>query len=130
MLLIKFKIDDPDQQLKQASNCDYDLWNPHSKVLSLILYIFSIQPSFQSSLQKAHRNDVPDKASLRHLGSLSMALHVLLKGAEEQRKDSLQSGSCLGCDGPLGLFAGSILAFRGALLSAEDLREWTHLCSL
>ena len=64
MLLIKFQIQDKDQVLKQASGCDYDLWNPSSKVLYLILYILSLEPSFLKDIQQAYRKDVPDKKDL------------------------------------------------------------------
>ena len=58
-----------------------------------------------------------------------MALHVILKGAEEQRKDIMMTGSHIGMDGPLGNFAGSFIGFRGAMIPVDDLYEWQALSS-
>lgn len=61
------------------------------------------------------------------LGPLAMALFVILRGSEEQRKDRIHSGIELGINGSLGLYAGSLLVYRALRLDDQQVQDWRTL---
>jgi len=53
-----------------------------------------------------------------------MALHVILRCAEEKRIDIIENGLSKGADGPYGPFSGCFMLFRGARLSDDNIQYW------
>jgi len=69
---------------------DYDLWWPTSKACFLVLFLYSIEPPLYFYLNDAIRT--MNKALLPMLGPFASAIYLVLRGAEENRGDKMETG--------------------------------------
>ena len=119
-MLMSLGLDDCDAPLTKKQ-----LRNPKSRVVCLILYLYSIEPPFYAELNSACR--LLDKSKLQTLGPFARALFEILNCGltESLRPDTLDKGQIDGPCGPYGYFSQSFLLFKGACMKPEWLRHWT-----
>jgi hypothetical protein len=96
------------------------LLDPENRALQLILWLYSIEPSFQEDLTKVCLE--LDESYLETLGPYAAALYTVFQGAEYNRKDKLVPGIQLHDPNKdlyhdLGTFASSHVVFRGTQLN-------------
>ena len=101
--------------------------NPHSKIVFLVLFLYSIEPPLYFALNDACRKK--DKLLLPMLGPFAQALYWVLEGTERGRKDRFTKGELLhnprkDIHHPLGYMSGCKLVFRGALLPPNILSQF------
>ena len=66
------------------------MFNPNSRAVFVVLWLYSIEPPFYFYLNKACRRR--DPTYLPMFGPFAAALFMVLRGAEKYRGDKLQSG--------------------------------------
>jgi len=86
---------EPDEPLitYQDNESERCLWNPNSKAVCIIMWLYSIEPPFYAAINEACRNI--DKKYLRSLGPFAAALFTILVNAEGNKIDKLQCGESL-----------------------------------
>lgn len=109
------------------------LLDPENRALQLILWLYSIEPSFQEDLARACLE--MDDEYLETLGPYAAALYTVFQGAEFNRKDKLVPGIQLHAPKKdlyhdLGTFSGSHIVFRGTQLTPEWIEDWTECVDL
>lgn len=114
---------DVDQKFKRHNkDLEYGYYNSHSKIVFLMLFLYLIEPPFYFAINDASRKK--DKRLLPMLCLLATALIDILTFTEAERDDDRVT---LGLElhdledenkqQPLGHMSGSLLVFRGALVS-------------
>lgn len=103
------------------------LYDPNNPATMLILWFFSIEPSFYDELN--HACISMNMALLDQLGPFAKAISCILTWTEFNRDDRI----ALGCDihntsaniaHPLGYFNQSFLLYRGAAMKDEWIDHW------
>jgi len=98
--------------------------NPDSIAVRLILWLFTIEPSFYTELNEAcHQMDLK---KLEELGPFARAVHLVLNYAGKNRLNKVPCGidDEYGEFDPHGSFSRSFLLFRGCSLKKEWVNEW------
>lgn len=103
-----------------------DFTDPLGVVVSIILYIYSMEPPFYAQMNKAIRE--LDLTMLEKLGPLARCLYQIhVTRLESRRNDSIQCGesTILGAN-KLGFFNKSFLLFRGTRMKARWINDWAR----
>ena len=74
----------------EGGDDDYDLTNPQSKAVFVILWLYSVEPPIYYHLNSACRR--MDATMLPHLGALARGLSIALEHAEKKRQDRIIPG--------------------------------------
>lgn len=97
--------------------------DPESKTVRLILWLFTIEPSFYADLNDACINE--DEEMLELLGPFARAIHLILKYVELNRENKIPFGMEFDLSGdPLGAFSQCFLLFRGTSMRREHVSTW------
>lgn len=85
--LINFS--EPDEPLitYQDKESELCLWNPYSKAVCIIMWLYSIEPPLYAAINEACRTI--DNKYLRSLGPFAAALFAILVNAEGNKKNKL-----------------------------------------
>ena len=78
-------------QFDKRQDNDIDLFNPNSKAVCLILYLYSIEPPFYYYINKASRFML--ESDLETLGPFARALHEILSGCESRKSEKILEGN-------------------------------------
>lgn len=123
------------------------LYDPHGKVVSLILYILSLDPILLNTMSRAIdmedttqqkeviysagiEYEITNKKLLEQLGPLSKALNIILIAAEYERQDARIVQGCNkhdpddGYEFDHGYLSGSHLLFKCCQLDPEEITGW------
>ena len=107
-----------DLDLKNGGK-DEKYTDPESKVVRLILWLLTIEPSFYADLNESCIKK--DESKLMMIGPFARAIYLILKYVELNRVNKIPFGMEFDIDGhPLGPFSQSFLLFRGTLMSSEN----------
>lgn len=78
--------------------------DPESKTVKLILWLYTIEPSFYADLNEACINS--DQSKIHMIGPFARAIHLILKYVELNRANKIPTGmECDLGDQPLGSFS-------------------------
>jgi len=90
-----------------------DLVKPNSKVVNLIMYLYSIEPDFYAELNNALMTS--DVSKLSQLGPFARCLsHIFANDVESKREDRIKPGKDVFGNSEYGFFKQSFILFRGA----------------
>ena len=106
-----------------------DFNDPQGKVVSLIMYLHSIDPPFYAELNAACRT--LDRSKLKMLGPFARCIYqILVMRIENMKRDKIERGDNQRVDQAamkqLGYFRKSFLLFRGTKLKARWINDWTR----
>ena len=88
----------------------YELTNPNSKATCLVLYMYSMESPFSVELNNSWKS--LDQSKVATFGPIERALCEILRGAEANRRDRLESCSVVSC-------SQSFLLYKGAAMTKE-----------
>ena len=103
------------------------LFDPENKCTQLILWLYSMEPSFYADVSNASRN--MSMSHLNNLGPLAYAMHLITKSTETNKPVKVDLGSELhnpenGLQHELGSWCSADLVFRAAHMRPEWIEEW------
>ena len=103
------------------------LFDPENKCTQLILWLYSMEPSFYADVAKASRD--MNLFTLDNFGPLAYAMHWIVKLSETNKPVKLTLGSKLHrpeneLQHELGSWCCADLVFRGAHMRPEWIEEW------
>lgn len=106
-----------------------DFNDPRGKVVSLIMYLHSIEPPFYAELNAACRT--LDRSMLKKLGPFARCVYqILVMRIENLKKDRIERGDAervVTQDAKsLGYFRKNFLLYRGSKLKARWINDWTR----
>lgn len=84
-------VDRPDEPLIISKYTDNGLCNPDSKVVCLILWLYSVEPPFYAAINEASRT--MDMDLIKMLGPFAKALYLIFEYVEFLREDRLECGN-------------------------------------
>ena len=97
--------------------------DPESKTVKLILWLFTIEPSFFADLNEACIS--LDESRLHMIGPFARAIHLILKYVELNKLNKIPNGMEYdGVGNPLGAFSQCFLLFRGTSMSQPSVSIW------
>jgi len=100
--------------------------DPESKTVRLILWLFTIEPSFYADLNDASIEQ--DEQKVEMLGPFARAIFLVLTFVELNRVNKTPFGMENEFDGdPLGVFNQAFLLFRGTTMTSECINDWRDL---
>ena len=109
-------------QLKDDGK-DEKYTDPESKTVRLILWLFTIEPSFYADLNEACIKMDDEKVEM--LGPFARAIYLILKYVELNRVSKIPFGMEFDLSGdPLGAFSQCFLLFRGTSMTMECINVW------
>lgn len=103
-------IRDPDRPLTS-----YELRNPESKAVCLIMYMYSMESPFSYELNNSWKST--DTSKIYYFGPIERALYEILEYAESNRRDRLQSSSFVSQ-------SQSFLLYKGASMTKHEIALW------
>jgi len=65
-----------------------------------------------------------DETKLAHCGPFASALGYITSSAELNKQNRITRGEDIGIDGPLGLYSGVFLLYKGAVMRHEWIKDW------
>jgi len=102
-----------------------DFTDPLGLVVSIILYIYSMEPPFYAQMNTAIRD--LDLTMLEKLGPLARCLYQIhITRLESRRHDSIPCGESIPGTNQLGFFNQSFLLFRGTRMKARWINDWAR----
>lgn len=103
-----------------------DFVDPKGKVVSLIMYLNTIEPPFYAELNTACRT--LDTKKLKMLGPFARCVYqILATRIENSKKDKIERGDNFSLDEKsLGYFKKNFLLYRGSKLKARWINDWTR----
>lgn len=103
------------------------LFDPDLRATQLILWVYSMEPSFYADMLRAAREGTATQ--LENLGPLAYAMHWITKLAETNKSMKVTLGAKLhkpekGLTHELGAWCSSDLIFRGTQMKSEWIEDW------
>ena len=117
-----YDIEDPNRPL-----CRDDFRDPYGKYVSLVMYLYSLEPAFYSEIN--HGCHTLDQKRIKKIGPLARCIFSIFQTkCETKKKDKLLTGDSKKVDPKdvkaYGIFAKSFFLYRGVSLTQEQIKLW------
>jgi len=105
------------------------LFDPDNKATQLILWLYSMEPSFYADLHRITRD--MEEQYVDVLGPFALCMYWITKLAEMNRVDKMTLGVKVhrpdkGLEHELGYFASSYCVFKGAQMMEDWVQDWKN----
>ena len=123
-MILSIDFDDIERPLTKE-----DFVDPYGKVVSIIMYLHSMEPPFYAELNKASRS--LDKTQLSKLGPFGRCIYqILVQRVESSKKEKTLRGDnhrvAMTDIKGVGFFSKNFLLYRGTKLKARWINDWTR----
>ena len=91
---------------------DENYFNPYDPTVCLVLWLYSIEPSFYAAISDAYKNI--DSSFHEYLWPFAVSIFWIIQYTEESREDRLPIGLDYDINEPLGYFSQSFVIYKAA----------------